>query len=357
MVRVDAWSFRAPQAPMVAELRDETPAAGEVLVQVAGCAICPTDLAIFAGNLSARGALPLTLGIETAGRVVATGTGAEAWRGREVIVPSAIPCTDCYACRCGRWSLCPHIVFPGRSVHGGFASHVRVPAQGLCLVPFLADPWVNPAGLDLAALALVADSIATPYQALARCGLIDGDVAVFVGVGARGCFGVQIAVARGAHVLAVDDDVGRLAQATEFGAALAVRPSALGCSELKRRVDAFAAARGCPSWRVRVFETSGTVKEQELAFELLGPGRTLAIVGSATDDARVRLSNLASLDATVFGSSGCAPDLYPTILKLVLAGSVKLKPFVEFRPLGSIHRTFDELRNSGGQRRVVLVPN
>ncbi|MEK9764303.1 MAG: alcohol dehydrogenase catalytic domain-containing protein, partial [Deltaproteobacteria bacterium] len=77
-------------------------------------------------------------------------------------------CGTCPACLSGRGSICPAQIFPGNDLHGGFASHLKVPARGLCPVPDLEDPQVNPRGLALASLSVIADAVSTPYQACVR---------------------------------------------------------------------------------------------------------------------------------------------------------------------------------------------
>jgi len=346
-MQVRAWTVRSTDAPMTMEPREESPGRGEVLVQVAGCGVCHTDLGFVYDGVPTRHALPLTLGHEVSGRVVAAGEGAERWIGKDVVVPAVIPCGECDACRAGRGSVCPKQIFPGNDVHGGFATHLRVPSRGLCPVPDLSDPRVNPLGLDLAALSVIADAVSTPFQAVERSEL---------GVGGVGGFGVQIAAARGAHVVAIDVDEAKLAMMKNHGASLALRADQLDFKALKREVTAFAAKHGCPTWRVRIFETSGTVPGQETAFGLLGHGGLLSVVGYTPQKISVRLSNLMALDATAQGNWGCAPELYPAVLELVLSGRVRVAPFVERRPLASINQTFAEIHERRVSRRVILVP-
>jgi 6-hydroxycyclohex-1-ene-1-carbonyl-CoA dehydrogenase len=286
--------------------------------------------------------------------VVAVGAGAEDWRGREVVVPAVIPCGECRACRAGRGSICPAQIFPGNDVHGGFASHVRVPARGLCPVPDLRDPARNPSGIDLASLSVVADAVSTPYQAIQRVGVGVGDVAVFVGVGGVGGFGVQIAAARGAHVVALDVDSRRLEQMKAHGASLALVAS--DPREIKKALTTFARHHDVPTWRTFVFETSGTRAGQEMAFALLGHGATLSVVGYTSAKVELRLSNLMALDASAQGNWGCLPEHYPAVVELVLSGAVRVQPFVEHRPLSTINETFEELHAHKLSRRVVLVP-
>jgi 6-hydroxycyclohex-1-ene-1-carbonyl-CoA dehydrogenase len=252
--------------------------------------------------------------------------------------------------------VCPKQVFPGNDVHGGFATHLRVPARGLCRVPDLSDARVNPRGLHLADLSVIADAVSTPFQAVQQSGLAAGDLAVFIGAGGVGGFGVQVAAALGAAVLAIDPSEARRALVSEHGATATMDPATTDARTLATAVRAFADARGIPTWRWRLFETSGTRAGQETAFRLLAPGAHLSIVGFTPEKVEVRLSNVMALDATIRGTWGCDPALYPAVLSLVLSGKVALTPFVEHRPLATIQRTFEDLQAHRVHRRVVLVP-
>jgi 6-hydroxycyclohex-1-ene-1-carbonyl-CoA dehydrogenase len=354
-MKTSGWVVTAPRAPMTLETRDAAAGRGEVLVRVAGCGVCHTDLGFFDGDVPTRHPLPLTLGHEISGTVVEAGPGAQGWTGRDVIVPAVIPCGDCAACRAGRQAICGHQVFPGNDLHGGFASHVLVPARGLCRVPALSDRAANPRGLDLASLSVIADAISTPYQAARRSGLEAGDLAVFVGAGGVGGFGVQVASAMGAHVVAIDLDPARLELAAAHGASLTLDARA-PFKELRDSIRKLAAREGIPTWRQKIFETSGSVPGQETAFGLLGPGGYLAVVGFTPAKATLRLSNLMAFDATARGNWGCPPEHYPAVLEMVLAGRIALEPFIERRPLSSINAAFEELHGGRLSRRLVLVP-
>jgi len=353
-LEVLGWALSTPKEPMTCVRRDEAPAAGEVLVEVAGCGVCHTDLSFCYEGVPTRHALPLTLGHEISGRVVAAGAGAESWVGREVVVPAVIPCGECRACRAGRGSICPRQIFPGNDVHGGFATHVRVPARGLCPVPDLGDRGRNPHGVDLASLSVVADAVSTPHRAIQRTGLGGGDVAVLVGAGGVGGFGIQIAAARGARAVAIDVDERRLARMKEHGASLCL--PAGDARELKKAVAAFAKEHDAPTWRTFVFETSGTRAGQETAFALLGHGGCLSVVGYTPAKVELRLSNLMALDASAQGNWGCLPEHYPAVVELVLSGAVRVQPFIEQRPLSTINQTFADVHAHAVSRRIVLVP-
>jgi 6-hydroxycyclohex-1-ene-1-carbonyl-CoA dehydrogenase len=246
---------------MVRTERDEAAGAGEVVVRVAGCGVCHTDFGFLYEGVATMHGFPLCLGHEISGRVVHAGAGAESWVGRDVVVPAVIPCGSCEACCAGRGSVCPSQIFPGNNVHGGFGSHVKVPSRGLCGVPDLTDARLNPSGVDLASLSVVADAVSTPYQAIGRSGLGTSDLAVFVGVGGVGGvgeFGVQMAAALGAHVVAIDVDPARLDALLRYGAELTLRADVLDAKALKAAVRELARAHAVPTWRQKIFETSGS---------------------------------------------------------------------------------------------------
>ena len=356
-MKVASWVVETPPEPMILQEREATAGPGEALVEVAGCGVCHTDLGFFYDGVPTRMAFPLTLGHEVSGRVVEAGPGAEEWVGRSVVVPAVIPCGACDACRAGHGSICPKQIFPGCDVHGGFATHLVVPAAGLCPVPDLADAAANPHGIALEHLSVIADAVSTPYQSVLRSGLAAGDLAIFVGGGGVGGFGVQVAAALGAWValLAVADE--RLDLLAAHGAELTLCPEHQDFKTIKGKIKEFAKEHGIPTWRTRIFETSGTPAGQETAFGLLGHGGYLGVVGFTTKKLELRLSNLMAFDATAQGNWGCLPEHYPAIVDLVLQGKIALGPFVETRALSTINDTFVDIHERRVSRRVILIPD
>ncbi len=353
-MQIQGWEMTAVGAPMEPATRT-VDALGEdqVLVQVAGCGVCHTDLGFRDDGVPTRHPLPLILGHEISGTVVDAGSTASRWSGKDVIVPAVIPCGRCALCEKGRGSICPKQIFPGNDLDGGFASHVVVPAHGLCEVPAS-----NGNGrVELADLSVIADAVTTPYQSILRSGLAAGDLAIFIGIGGVGGFGVQIAHAMGAHAIAVDVDRVRLERIASYGAALTLDAREYEGRALKEAVKAFAKERGLPTKEWRVFETSGTPAGQVASFGLLTHGGYLGVVGFTPRRVEVCLSHLMAFDAKAEGSWGCLPEHYPAVLDMVLRGDVQVAPFVERRPLSSINETFEQLGAHAIRDRVVLVPD
>lgn len=350
-----AYGFRlqSPNAPLQrCEIPSLAPGPDEVVVEVAGCGVCHTDVGFAYDGVPTRHPLPLVLGHEIAGVVLGTGQNAGAWLGQSVIVPAVIPCGVCPACATGRQTICRQQFMPGNDGDGGFATHVRVPARGLCAVAGKLPP-----GLTLPMLSVVADAVTTPYEAIRRSGLEADDVAVIVGAGGVGGFGVQIAAALGAAVVAIDIDQQRLELVAQHGAGLVLNASSTDMKGLKAAVRGFVKDSGRKGIGLKIFEMSGTPAGQATAFGLLDHGAYLAIVGFTPKTIEMRLSNLMAFDATARGNWGCPPEQYPSALRLVLDGKVVLGPFVEMHALDEAPAVLEAVANHALRRRVILRPN
>jgi 6-hydroxycyclohex-1-ene-1-carbonyl-CoA dehydrogenase len=351
--QVTRWVMTAQGQPCesVSETMD-TPPADEAVVEVAGCGVCHTDISFLHMGVPTRAALPLALGHEISGKVVELGEGVdESLLGRVVLVPAVMPCGECELCKGGHGRICRAQVMPGNDRHGGFASHVTVPARYLCPVPEAVM-----AKHELWELSVVADAVTTPFQAVRSSGLAVGDLAICIGTGGIGIHGVQIAAAVGAKVIALDIDDDKLAVAREHGADVVINTRELGFKEIKGQVKAAAKELGAPPVRWRIFETSGTKPGQETAYGLLNHGAHLAIVGFTLAKSEIRLSNLMAFDATAQGNWGCDATLYPEVLEWIGDGRIKVSPFVEKHALADINSVLDAAHEGTLKRRGVLVP-
>ena len=348
------WLMTAPGAPLQRQDFAAIPGPGEVVVAVAGCGVCHTDLGYFYDGVRTNQPLPLALGHEISGHVVAAGEGAAAWMGRAVIVPAVLPCGECDLCRRGLATICRAQKMPGNDIQGGFGSHIVVPARGLCPVD---EARLAAAGLTRPQVSLGADALTTPSPAVRRAGVAPGDVAVVVGVGGVGGYCVQVARAFGAEVVAIDVDARKLdAIVADGGAALGLNAREHDAKALKKAVADFAKQRGLRATEWKIFECSGSAAGQTTAFNLLVHGATLSVVGFTMDKVEVRLSNLMAFDARALGNWGCPPEFYPAALDLVLDGKVLLAPFVETHPLAEINAVFHAVHQREITRRAVMVP-
>jgi (R,R)-butanediol dehydrogenase/meso-butanediol dehydrogenase/diacetyl reductase len=196
------------------EVDDPTPGPGEVVVAVAACGICGSDLHLV-------DALPLpghVLGHELAGTVAAVGEGVDGWAEGDPVMPlSLATCGRCDACRRGRPRKCATALMLGVETPGGYAEYVKAPAHDL--VPL-------PADLDLGTAALT-EPLAVARHAVGRGGLQPGESTLVIGAGPVG-LAVALWLRRlGAGSVAVSDpQATSRAMAEALGVDLALDPTA-----------------------------------------------------------------------------------------------------------------------------------
>jgi 6-hydroxycyclohex-1-ene-1-carbonyl-CoA dehydrogenase len=325
---------------------------GEVLVEVAGCGVCHTDLSYFYYGVPTVNEPPLTLGHEISGRVVA---GEKSWIGKEVIIPAVMPCNNCPICNAGRGNRCLDQKMPGNSlgIYGGFSSHIPVPAEDLCVVE-------NRGDVPLEQLSVIADAVTTPYQAATRADIQMGDRVIVVGgTGGVGSYVVQIAKAFGADpVICVDIDQEKLERSLKYGADFIINSMDKTAKDIRNEFRAVCKEQGLPhNYGWKIFEVTGAKAGQEISLALLSFIGKLVWVGFSMDVNEYSLSRLMAFDAEIVGTWGCLPKYYPQALRMVLDGRIQVEPFVEIRPMSTIRETFEEAHAGKLMKRIVLKPD
>ena len=325
---------------------------GEVLVEIAGCGVCHTDLGYFYYGVPTVSKPPLTLGHEISGKVVA---GEKKWIGKEVIIPAVMPCNNCPICDAGRGNRCLVQKMPGNSlgIYGGFSSHIVVPAADLC-------PVEDRGEMPLEWLAVVADAVTTPYQAAVRADLKEGDLVIITGItGGVGVYMAQMAKAFGAKaVVGIARNPERLKRALEYGADFVISSADKSAKDIRSEFSDLCKANGLPhNYGWKIFEVTGSKAAQEIALTLLSFIGKLIWIGFSTDVNEYSLSRLMAFDAEIIGTWGCLPKYYPKALEMVLSKKIEIEPFVETRPMSTIQETFEEAHRGKLVKRIVLTPD
>jgi len=316
------------------------PAGGQVLVKVAACGICHTDLHYLDHGVPTAKPPPLVLGHEASGTIAALGLRVEGWQiGERVLLPAVFTCGACARCREGRENICEQMQMLGNHIDGAYAEYVVAPARELIRLP---------REIELQAACVIADALSTPYHAVVQRGRVrpGQQVAVF-GCGGVGVNVVQFAAAAGARVIAVDLRKSALARALELGAS-----------------DAVDASGGAPEKQVRAlsqggvdvaFEVVGRPESLSAALASLRRGGRLVVVGYSAEKAALPASRIMFFELELVGSLGCRPSDYPRIVELVRSKKVQLDPVVTARlPLAEIQQGFELLRRGDGLRTIVL---
>jgi len=325
--------------------------AGEVLVEVAGCGVCHTDLGYFYDGVPTVSKPPLTLGHEISGTVV---TGDEAWVGKEVIIPAVMPCRKCLLCKTGRGNRCLAQKMPGNSLglYGGFSSHIPVPSIDLCEVKDRGD-------IPLSHLAVVADAATTPYQAAKRADLQPGDNVVVVGItGGVGQYVGQITKALGAKtVIGIARNQEKLDRALDYGTDFVINSTDKDARAVSKEFKGICKGNGLPNFGWKIFEVTGSKGGQEISLALLGFTGKLIVVGFGLAKTEYAIGRLMAFDAEMIGTWGCLPEYYPIVLNMVLSGKINMANFVETRAMSTIVETFAEAHKTPPMKRIVLTPD
>jgi 6-hydroxycyclohex-1-ene-1-carbonyl-CoA dehydrogenase len=321
---------------------------GEVLVEIAGCGVCQTDLGFFYDGIPTFSKPPITLGHEISGTVVA---GAASWLGKEVLIPAVMPCGQCPFCQKGYGNLCrtPKISGNSTAIHGGFSSHIPVPCSNLCEIK-------NRTTIPLEHLAAVADTVATAFQAVRRGSIAAGDNVIVIGAGGMGPFIVQMVKALGAETVMVVDIVEtRLQKMLTCGADVVTRTTGKAPKEMAAEVLHLRETKGLPDFGWKIFEATGTKSGQETALALLGKAGKLMLIASGAATVEYAMSHFIALGAEIIGSRGCLPEDYPQVLDMVASGKLALSPFVQTRPMSWIREVFAEAHITPPDKHILLT--
>jgi D-arabinose 1-dehydrogenase-like Zn-dependent alcohol dehydrogenase len=338
--------------PLVARERPmPEPSGTQVLLRVRRSGVCHSDLHIAEGyfdlgdegklRMEDRGMkLPMALGHEILGEVIAAGPDAEDVPiGETMLVHPWIGCGDCRACNTGRENDCVRMRALGVVRDGGYATHVLVDHPR-----FLID--ID--GLDLDTVTPYSCSGVTVYNALKKAGPVeDGEWLAVMGAGGLGLNAVAIARAIGhRRIVSVDIDDRKLQAAVEMGADAVLNSSREDALEELRRITG--------NQLLAVVDTVGAPSTSRLAIHALIKMGRYVVVGLYGGTLSMPLPWLPQKALTVRGSYvGSCNDLRE-LIELVKAGKIKEIP-VSSRPLSEVSQTLDDLKAGKITGRVVLT--
>jgi D-arabinose 1-dehydrogenase-like Zn-dependent alcohol dehydrogenase len=334
------------------ELADPAPAGHEVVVAVKAAGVCHSDLHIWEGgydlgqgkklNLKDRGIpLPLTLGHETAGEIIAVGDKVEGRKvGESVLVFPWIGCGQCRVCREGLENLCMKPRSLGVYCDGGYSDEIIVPHERYCL-PI--------AGLDPVVAAPFACSGVTAFSALKKLGsVLEEEPVLILGAGGLGLMCISILKALGGKgAVVVDIDESRRNAALSAGALAAVDGAAPDALAQVHR------ALGGPCWAAVDFV--GAPSTAALGFDALAKGGKLVMVGLFGGSAPWSLPLVPMKAAAIIGSYTGSLGELSELLALLKTGAIPPIP-IATRPLDKATEALEDLKAGRVIGRVVLTP-
>ncbi len=317
-------------------------AADQILVKVAACGVCHTDLHYIEHGVPTFKKPPIVLGHEASGIVEKSGAEVTNVRvGQRVLIPAVLTCGHCTACRQGRENICSNMRMLGNHFDGAYAEYVAVPAK---------DVLDLPESLPLEESSIIADAISTPYHAVKnRARVQPGDTVVIFGCGGVGINAVQLASAAGGYVIAVDINDRKLKWASEFGAAKTLNATKFErvSKEIKKLTGGGADI---------AMEVIGNPRTIEEAFDCVRVGGRLCVVGYTHEKISIVAGKIMFKEIEVVGSLGCRPVDYIPLIRMAEQGKIDVKKQVTHRfSLDEIDKAFYAMKE-GVSLRSIVVP-
>jgi L-iditol 2-dehydrogenase len=312
---MQALVYRGPEDLRLEDRASPEPGPGEVVLRVAACGICGTDLRIAAGSHRAypEGTVRVP-GHEVAGTVSEVGEGVELRPGQRVFVAPNVGCGRCRQCLAGRVNLCERPQALGITRDGGFSQELLLEADLVAqgnLLPVAQDA-------DLRAVAL-AEPLACALRGQRAVAVAEGDLVLIAGAGPVGLMHLGLArLAAPRAVVMSEPSEERRRQALAWGADHALDPAADGVAEA---IADLSDGRGADV----VITAAPAAEAQRQALELAAPGGRVNFFGGLPrDDSKVELdTNLVHYkELVVTGTTANTNEDCEAALDLVLRGEV-----------------------------------
>lgn len=329
----------------------------DVLVRVAACGICGSDIHGYDGA-SGRRIPPIVMGHEAAGVVAEVGSTVDrAQVGDRVTFDSTIFCGQCDACTRGQVNLCPNRRVLGVSCadyrqNGAFAEFVAVPQHILYRLP---------PELSFEHAAMV-EPVAIALHAVARLNVVAGERAIVVGCGMIGLLTIQaLRIAGCRDVIAIDLDASRLKLAKELGASLTINPAHPPLPPGKGRgegalVNAVLQHTANVGADIGV-EAVGNAPALATAIACVRRGGRVGLIGNLAAEVPFPLQSVVTRELTLVASCASAGE-YPRAIELLASGAINVVPLISaIVPLAAGQQWFDRLHaTEPGLMKVILQP-
>ena len=327
------------------DLPQPAPAPGELLVQVAACGICGSDVHGYDGS-SGRRIPPIVMGHEAAGIVAAIGPGVTKFHpGDRVTFDSTVYCGECPYCLRGEVNLCDRRQVIGVSCGeyrraGAFAEFVTVPERITCALPD---------SMSFAEAAML-EPVSVALHAVKVSEIRGGETALVIGAGMIGLLTLQAARAAGcSRVLIADVDATRLKLAESLGA---TETLLLSGDELAREV-----IRLTGSGADIALEAVGRNQTIQAAIHSVRKGGTVTLIGNIEPQVTIPLQVVVSRQLRLQGTAASCGE-YPQAIELIRSGAIQVRPLITaVAPLEEGARWFERLyAHEPNLMKIVLAP-
>jgi 2-desacetyl-2-hydroxyethyl bacteriochlorophyllide A dehydrogenase len=322
----------------VEEVLRPEPGPGEVLVEIAECGICGSDLHMVLERYAKPGAI---LGHEWSG-IVASAPGGSGWSPGDRVVDNPAPgCGECRSCRRGRPSVClKRAPASFGSYRGAFCRYKTVAADGLIRIPDSLPTRV----------AALTEPTAITLHALQLAGARPDDRVLVTGAGPVGLLIVAVLRAQGITDITVSEPSAvRRQRALEVGASRVVTPDTLKEPPMTLPVAEPYAV---------VFECSGRASAAEAGFGQLDYAGTLVIVGTGFEPPRINQNRMIIFELEIIGAYNYNDDGFQPAVDLLASGTLPVESLIEPDdiPLSEVMDSMERLARGEIPGKVMVRP-
>lgn len=322
----------------LALIEKEKPTAKDdiVVVKVTSSGICGTDLELLLPN---ENPLPTIPGHEVTG-IVAEVDKAKIFKiGDRVMINCHVTCGNCEHCKNGDLIFCPELKSIGFELDGGNAEYLAVPETSLRHLP---DDIPEEVGV------IIGDALGTPFHAVKKAGIVQGEFVSIFGVGPLGQMAVLVASSYGAKIVAVDINEKRLETSKKFGAHYTINPKK---TDVLKAVIEITGSKGLD----KAIQCTPSADAFNTALDSLKLRGTLVQVGVCTKVEINPLKQINDREIQIIGSRNFNNNELDEIIKFVRINP-KIKDIITHRfSLEEAEKAF-EMAKSGEGIKILIKP-
>ena len=293
------------------------------IVRVRGCGLCGSDIVKFREKLVPDGAV---LGHEIVADILEINSDTVFKKGDRIVTSHHIPCGECVYCKHGNVSMCEHFkktnIFPG-----GFSEYVYVSEEHLKNVAHLVPDNISDEEISFY------EPLGCCVRAIKRCGLIEGDKVLIVGLGSIGLLMGEGVKAMGYKVYGCDLIEDRIELASGMGIESYNSRNLEDFNEKIQKISGGIDA---------VFMTSGADKALDVALKVVRKGGKILVFSSTPKNTGYPNNEIYYKELTVLGSYSPSPKDLEDSFNMITHGKVNVKNLTTIYPLENIQQAFDD---------------
>ncbi|TXT63382.1 MAG: alcohol dehydrogenase [Promethearchaeota archaeon] len=334
--------IQKPNKIVIKEPKMPEPEPSEILLEIAYCGICGSDLHAFQGKHPFI-PLPATPGHEFSAIIEQVGKEVSNFKkGDRVTVEPSLTCGECYNCRIGRYNICENLRVMGCQGDGAMADYLIVPSEKVIPIPD-----------DLSLLdAVLSEPIAVGVHAAKKAGVLLNKNVVIIGSGMIGLSVLANVVKGGAeNITVIDLSDSRLKKAEILGATQTINATKTDAMEEMKQNQPY---EGIDV----VFECVGVEQSIRDAIEIVRKGGKIIVVGVFGEETEVQMAYVQDRELELIGSLMYIRRDFTEAVKMLANKEISPELFIsKIIPLKKAQQAFEQAFNKEENLKIILEIN